>query len=167
MLQLFLRRPCHWPGAARAYRYRPASAKLRHAAGMPKPPSVPGIRIHQAAVAIEVVEPARQAQPLRAERRLVDLAVIAYGLHDLVGEVVLEAEPLAELAFEAEEFLQLRIARRFLHVVDIGLGDAELLRFQHREMRPLHDVGPAVVALSCMRAERLPRQYLGEEDPIV
>src|SRR5947209_14725878 len=40
--------------------------------------SIPGIRIHETAVAVEIVQSARQAQPaLRAECRLVDLAVIA------------------------------------------------------------------------------------------
>src|SRR4051812_18864813 len=116
--------------------------------------SVPGIRIHEATVAVEIVEPARQAKPaLRAERRLVDLAVIALCLDDLVGEIVGEAERLAEIAFETEKLLHLRIARALLDLVDIGLGDAELLRLEHREMRPLHDIGPPVVALPCMRTE--------------
>ena len=65
--------------------------------------SVPGIRVHQAAIAIEVVQASRQAEAPRPEGRFVDFAVVGHGLHDLVGEIIVEAEPLAEIALEAEE----------------------------------------------------------------
>ena len=54
-----------------------------------------------------------------------------------------------------------------LHLLDIRLRDAELLGVEQREMHPLHDVEPLVVALAHDRAERLLGDDLRQHDVIV
>src|SRR4051812_17912993 len=70
-----------------------------------------------------------------------DLAVVADVLDDAVGPIVGQAEGLAVLAFRSEKTLDLRIVRA-LHLVDIRLGDTELLGIQHGRMGPADDVAP-------------------------
>ena len=55
----------------------------------------------------------------------------------------------------------------FIMLVDVGLGDAELLGVDHGEMHPLHDVEPLVVAVAHRRAERLLRDDLRQHDVVV
>ena len=94
------------------------------------------------------------------------LAVVADVLDDAVGPVVGQADGFAELAFGAEQALDLRVVGG-LHLVDIGLGDAELLGVQHGHVGPADDVAPLVVALADRRAERLLGDDLRQHDVVV
>ena len=112
--------------------------------------------------------PRGSPRPLRAEVGFVHLAVVADVLDDAIGPVVVDAEQLAEVAFQAEEAPRLRVLGRLLHLIDIGLGDAEYLAFEHGVVHPLHQPRPSLVALAGERAERLqPADRLGQEDPVV
>src|SRR5437773_2735266 len=91
-----------------------------------------GRSVLQPALVPEFVEASVDGQTrARADVALERLAVVADRFHDLHGPIVVEAETLAEIPFLAGEALDLGIGRA-RHLVDVGLGDAELLRVEER-----------------------------------
>src|SRR5690348_10610220 len=72
--------------------------------------SVPGRRVHQSALRVQIVHAARKAQAaFVAKRRVIDFAVIADVFEDPIGPVVIDTEQLAEITLQAEEAACLRI----------------------------------------------------------
>src|SRR3954468_1633271 len=94
------------------------------------------------------------------------LAVIADLLDDAIGPVVWQTERFAMLALAAEQPLDVRVVG-FLLLVDVGLGDAELLGIDHGVMGPLHDVEPLVVAVAHGRSERLLGDDFWQDDVVI
>src|SRR5262249_42555459 len=132
-------------------------------------PSADRRRVHDAALVPERIEASLQAQwRLRPKIALEHIAVIAHLLHDLIGPIGLEAEQLAHivLLFYTEQAAYAGV-RRALHLVDIGLADAVLLRFDHRVERPLHDGEEVRIAAAHRRAEWLLRNQLRKDDIVV
>src|SRR5216684_2639250 len=87
------------------------------------------------------------------------LAVVADLLDDAHHPVLGQAELLAVGAFGADEPPDLRLGR-FQRLIDILGGDAELLGVDHREVHPLDDVEPLIVAVPHRRSKRLLRDDL-------
>ncbi len=101
-----------------------------------------------------------------ADVLLEDLAVVAHVLDDTHSPVVGQADGLTELALGAEQAFDLRVLGG-LHLLDVGLGDAELLGIEHGIVRPPDDVSPLVVAVADCRAKRLLGDDLWQNDVIV
>src|SRR6516164_1312553 len=121
-------------------------------------------RVLQAALGPQLIAAARQLERrVRADIAVVDLAIIADLLDDVDDPVIADAEALAELTFDAEHALHLRI-RRFHHLVDIPRSHAVLLGVEHGEMHPTHDRRPLAVALAHHRGQGLLRDDLGQDD---
>src|SRR5215831_16674378 len=89
-----------------------------------------------------------------ADVALEHLAVISDMLDDAIHPILGQAELLAERTLDPEQALDLRIVGLHL-VVDIRLGDVELLGVDHREVHPLDDVEPLIVPMPHERRERL------------
>src|SRR6476659_7267135 len=89
------------------------------------------------------------------------LGVVADLPDDKVGPAVVERQHLAEVAGCADEALDGGV-RALRLLVDVLRVEAELLRFDHGEERPLDDVEPAIVAVAQRRAERLLGNELGQ-----
>ena len=101
-----------------------------------------------------------------ADVALERFAVVPDRLDDAIGPIVREAQALAEIALDAEQAADVGLGR-FEHLVDIGLRDAELLRGDHREMRPLHELEPFDVVGPHRGAERLLGDDLRQHDVVV
>src|SRR5436853_325831 len=99
----------------------------------------------QAAVLPQSVLPAAQAEAcLLSKVPLEDLAVIPDLLDRLIRPIRREAVFLAQVVADAEQALDLRDLA-LLHLVDIGLRDAQLFGRDQREVGPAHDVRPLAV----------------------
>src|SRR5258707_3997858 len=121
---------------------------------------------NEPSVLVELVPAARQPERLGAKVSVVVLAVIADRLDDLVAPVVGDAHVASEFALDAEKRARLRIGCLGLDLVDVGLGETEHLAFEHGEMDPFHQNGPALVALPHQRAEKFARDQLGQDHPV-
>src|SRR4029077_8644905 len=86
---------------------------------------------------------------------------------DPVGPVIVDAEELAEILLEAEEAARLGNLALRLDLIDISLGDAENLAFEHGVVDPFHQDRPALIALPGIGTEELPRDQLWEDHPII
>src|SRR5262249_16886790 len=127
--------------------------------------SAPGQGVLQSALRIELVPAARQFE--RAEIFVVVLAVVADGLYDPIGPLIVDAKELAVVILQAEEAAYLGIGCRRFDLVDIRLGYGWGLGLQHGVVHPLHKNGPALVALAAVGAEKFPRDQFGQDDPIL
>ena len=85
---------------------------------------------------------------------------------DAVSPIIGETQGFTELAFCAEQALDFGIFG-LQHLIDIGLGDAELFSRQHREISPFHNVEPLIIALADGGAERLFGDDFRQHDMIV
>src|SRR5689334_1679090 len=129
--------------------------------------SAHGRRVHDAALGPQGVQPTRNLE----RRALPDialehLAVVADVLEDAIAPVLGEAELLAECILRAEQTANVGILGLEL-LVDIRLGDVELLGIDHGEVHPLDDVEPLVVAVAHERRERLLRDDLRQHDVVL
>src|SRR3982750_1341914 len=112
------------------------------------------------AVLQPAVHPERVKAALDLERRtladvaLKDFAVVAHVLDDPHPPIVGQASGFAELSLRAEETLDLRVVR-LRHLVDVGFGDAEFLRVQHRKVDPANQIAPLIVAMAYNETKRL------------
>src|SRR5690606_5734137 len=79
-------------------------------------------------------------------------AVVTDQLDDLVGPVLGQSDRGTEVAFNAEQTLDGRIVRAE-HLIDIGLGHAQFLSLEQREIDPAIDLEPLVIALANHRAK--------------
>src|SRR5437764_7563814 len=97
-------------------------------------------RDQKAAVLPELVLPARETEPRAfAEMALEDVAVVSDLLDRLIGPVGREPVLLSEIVADAEQPPDLGHLA-LLHLLDIRLRDAELLRCDQREEGPAHDM---------------------------
>ena len=120
-------------------------------------------RVENSAVRPQVVVAAREADGrLGADVALVDLAVVAHALDDVVGPVLREAEHATQVAFLTEKALDLGVVR-FLHGVDVLGSEAEFLGDDERVAHPAGDVAPYVVAVAHDGAEGLLRDDFGQD----
>ena len=87
-------------------------------------------------------------------------------LDDAVSPIIGEPQGFTELAFGAEQALDFGVFG-LQHLVDIGLGDAELFSRQHREIGPFHNVEPLIIALADGWAERLFGNDFRQHDMVV
>eukprot|EP01026_Neomeris_dumetosa_P064533 TRINITY_DN6151_c0_g1_i2.p2 TRINITY_DN6151_c0_g1~~TRINITY_DN6151_c0_g1_i2.p2 ORF type:complete len:260 (+),score=23.37 TRINITY_DN6151_c0_g1_i2:269-1048(+) len=111
--------------------------------------------VQDAALRPELVDAPRQLQRrVRTNIAVEGLAVIADALDDVIGELLVEPELLAEIRLLAEHPKHFRIGRAG-HLVDIRLGDAKLFGDDHGVQRPADDIAELVVAMTGHRAERL------------
>src|SRR3569832_1538466 len=78
---------------------------------------------------------------------LEDLPIVPLGLDGAIGPVVAQAQHLAETRLHAQQAAHLRIGACATHLVDVPVGDAELLGQQGGVEGPADDVLPLVVAL--------------------
>src|SRR5262245_2541141 len=109
--------------------------------------SANGRCVLQAALRPELVQTASQAQGgLQTDIAFEAFAVIPDLLEDVVGPSIIEPHHLAHFVLDAQQATDLGIVRLGLHVIDIGLGDAELLADEHGEEGPADDIPPLIVA---------------------
>src|SRR5580704_7664321 len=105
-------------------------------------------RVDQAAFRPLGVEPAVEFERRSgAEVAFEDLTVIADRLDFVIGPILLETQSLAHAGGDAEHALDSRVVA-FQHVVDIGLGDADLLALHQSVDGPIDDVVPLVIAMA-------------------
>src|SRR3954468_9952776 len=81
------------------------------------------VGVDEPALAPEPVDAALEAEPLRAEMALVDLAEVPGGLDREQRPVVVEAEHLAEVALEPEHAPDLGVVGLLRQFVDVLLRD--------------------------------------------
>ncbi len=128
-----------------------------------------GGRVHQAALGPQVVDAARQRhRRLRPEVALEALAVVADLLDD--RDRPTPASRPSSLPVSSETPRKRCTPGSLLLgllLVDIGLRQAVLLGFDHREQGPAHDLEPLVVAAPHRRAERLLRDHLRQDHVVV
>src|SRR3954463_8517221 len=116
--------------------------------------------------------PERVKAALDLERRtladvaLKDFAVVAHVLDDPHPPIVGQASGFAELSLRAEETFDLRVVR-LRHLVDVGFGDAEFLRVQHRKVDPAHQIAPLIVAMAYNETKRLLGDDFRQHDVLV
>src|SRR3974390_3339221 len=140
----------------------------------PSPAAPPASGLHRARLADRrrVLDAALVPKPVEAavdlQRRafadiaLEHLAVVTDALHNPDGPVAGQSELLAEIAFRADKALDLG-ARGFHHFVHVLRRDSELLRVDHCEEDPLHDIKPLVVAVPHGGPEWLPRYGIWQD----
>src|SRR4029077_8788646 len=133
-------------------------------AGMTSSPGSPKRRRdQQPAVSPPSVLSSAQTEPrLLAEMALEDVAVIADLLDRLIGPIGREPVLLAKIVADPEQALYLRHLA-LLHLLDIGLRDAQFLGGDQREEGPAHDVRPLAVVLPHERTDRLLGDDLGQD----
>ena len=86
---------------------------------------------------------------------LVNFAVVANCLDGIGGPGVVEADVLAEVAFDTQQTADARVCGVGHHVTGISSGDAHFLGVHQSEVGPLDNVEPCVVALTDNRTQRL------------
>src|SRR5690349_2851184 len=133
-------------------------------AASPAPQSAERDRVQEPPARPQVVRPALEFQrAVLAYVTVEAVSVVSDLLDDVVDELVVDPEAVAEIAGDAEQALHLRIVR-LQHLVDIRLGDALFLGLDHGHQHPLHEVEPLVVAMTDEGPERLLGDAVGQDD---
>src|SRR5262249_22528126 len=124
-------------------------------------------RVHDAAHGPEMIQSARDAERrLDADVAVIDLGIVADVPEDAHDPILGEPDLLPVIPFGADEPLDVGLCRSE-RLVDGLRADARLLRVQHCEVRPFHDVEPLGVLLTDRGPERLLRDDLGQNDVVV
>src|SRR5262249_39311109 len=125
--------------------------------------SANGRRVLQATLAPELIEAAFDPErAAHADVALEALAVVTDLLDDVVGPLVVDAEPLPHAGGDTEDALDARVLA-LQHLLNVLRRDLVLLGLQHGEKRPAHDVGELVVAMAHDRSQGLLRDDLRQD----
>ncbi len=140
-----------------AVRFRPESRCAGHAVGRRKIFHLAdGRRVLQTTLCPQRVETAIDVDArLLADIAVVDFAVVPDRLDDPYGPIVVEANCLPKVTLDAHQTPDVGIGGGF-HLLDVGLGNAELLGIEKGKMHPFHDREPLAVALPHGRARAAP-----------
>src|SRR5690349_1042987 len=145
-------------------------AILAHGAAGVAPGLRPGLPhrqgVHHAALAPQSVDATPEFERrVDTEVAVVDFAVVAELLDDVVGPALLQPEQLAIARIAAEQLAHSRILGVAL-LVDVGLVDAAFLGLDQGVVRPANDVEPLLVARSHEGPEWLARDDIGQHEVI-
>ncbi len=106
-------------------------------------------------------------EPASAKIALIDLAVIADGADHVIGPAIAQSKPSPRRAGLAQEALQPWIRARVIRLLDVVLGQAELLGLDEREHHPPHQRRPLQIVRPHDRAMRFLRDQVGQQLEIV
>ena len=83
-----------------------------------------------------------------------------------MSPVLVQPHAFAKVDFQAQQTANVRVFAA-LHLVYIGLGQAQLFSVDHGKMSPLHDVEPLIIALTHRRPQRLFGNYFRQRHGLI